>query len=68
MLFFKTNTDNYRDQDSLILVTKTQKYFLIITSKYMFAINLLFDTYIESWSQKRMRFVHKHVPLPIVLF
>ena len=63
-----TNTDNFRDQDSVILVTKTQKYFLIITSKYVSVINLLFDTCSESWSQKRMRFVHKHVTLPIVLF
>ena len=61
MLNFMTKTENYRDQDSLILVTKTQKCFLKIASKYVSVINLLFDTYIESWSQKRMRFVHKHV-------
>lgn len=59
-----TKTDNYRDQDPGILVTKTQKYFLIIASKYVSVINLLFDIYIESWSHNYMRFEHKHVKSP----
>ena len=56
-----TKTDNYRDQNSCILVTKTQKCFFKINSKIKFVINLLSDAYVESWSQKYMRFEHKHV-------
>lgn len=56
-----TKTDNYRDQDSGIMVTKTQNFNLKISSKIFFVINLLSDYYNESWSPKQMRFEHKHV-------
>lgn len=62
-----TKTDNFRDQDSEIIVTKTQKFFIKISSKSKLVINLLSDAYNESWSQKRMSLEHKHVIYPLVI-